>query len=73
MSEYTINKDVPMPQRAANKAKYPFDKMEVGDSFDVCETECYKVRNPASVYGKKHNMTFMVRKTPTGGTCWRVK
>ena len=73
MSEYTINKGIPIPLIAVNSVKYPFAKMEVGDSFDICEKEYSKLKAPASRYGKRHNKFFTVRKTLTGGTCWRVK
>ena len=37
MSNYKIDKDIPIP-KCRNDTKYPFDSLEVGDSFFVsCE------------------------------------
>lgn len=33
MSEFKIEKNVPMPPRLSNPGKYPWRQMEVGDSF----------------------------------------
>jgi len=40
MSEYIIEKNIPMTKGVVNKVIYPFLEMEVGDSFAInCKTE----------------------------------
>jgi hypothetical protein len=69
MSQIPIDKGVPLP------LKFPFDKMEVGDSFAIPQD----VKRPtiavyARRYGDKHNMKFVTRKMPDGTIrCWRTQ
>ncbi len=64
-----IEKNVPVVE---NKKKYPFGQMAVGDSFfaDVIDPNSIKVC--ASLFGKKHNKMFTVRKVDGGYRCWRT-
>jgi hypothetical protein len=40
MSEYKIEKNIPMTKGLVHKEIYPFSEMEVGDSFAInCKTE----------------------------------
>ena len=64
-----VEKNVPIP------ARYPFDKMEVGDSFALPPSAA---RNSVTVsagrYGNKHNMKFIVRIMPDRTLrCWRTE
>ena len=66
---FEIDHDVPRPSR-----KYPFDKMEPGDSFLLNgEQFTAKVRSSANKYGRLHNCKFSIRMTPDGYRCWRIK
>lgn len=68
MSGFRIEKNVPLPE----KTVYPFDDMEVGDSFFDDTSGESKIRGEAgraSVMGRK----FKVKKTPDGYRCWRVE
>lgn len=61
-----IEKGVPL---STLHCKYPFSKMEIGDSF---VSQHQKVRGVASHHGHKHNMKFTVSKTGNGFRVWRV-
>jgi hypothetical protein len=62
-----IDKGVPIPNR------FPFDKMEVGDSF-VITTKRSTAAVAARRYGDKHGMKFITRQMPDGAIrCWRTK
>jgi hypothetical protein len=66
-----IEKGVPFA--APNYAsKWPFAKMEVGDSFLVPLELKSKCVNSASQFGGRNNMKFSIRKTPDGYRCWRI-
>ena len=77
--EFTIEKNVPLVELGPQgwNCKYPFDAMEVGDSFVVGDTA--KQANAARSYAShrrksgKTEAWFTVRKTPDGCyRCWRV-
>lgn len=67
-----IDKDVPVPpfKRAL---KYPFDKMEVGDSFMVKGVKRENLAVTAAKYGKKSGKAFLVRDIEGGVRCWRIE
>jgi hypothetical protein len=54
--------------------KFPFEQMQIGDSFMVPEGVTRAAVSVAAWrYGKAHGKKFTVRKTPEGFCCWRVK
>jgi len=65
--------------------RYPFDQMELGDSFFVPLTDLAFAKRPgstvinaASNYGRKYNMKFIQRKIfiggePSGFRIWRIE
>lgn len=63
-----IEKNIPVPRR------FPFDKMEVGDSFAIPpDTRRETVAVAALRYGRKHDMEFVVRMVPDRTyRCWRT-
>jgi len=66
---YTIESGIPVPPR---NGKYPWKKLEVGQSFFI-KGKNYRQLNPAArSYGKRHKMAFRVVNTPKGVRCWRV-
>lgn len=69
-----IEKGVPLP---TNKSKYPFAKMEIGDSFVVNETTPSRTSTYAHYAGKRLGMKFTVRTVEEEGRkvirVWRVK
>jgi hypothetical protein len=67
MSQPPIDKGVPIPNR------FPFSKMEVGDSF-VITTKRHTAYVAARRYGDKRGMKFITRQMPDGTIrCWRTK
>ena len=75
IKEYRIEKDIPMASKFTQPVKYPFDQMEVGDSFAFdYEEEEKRVSANAYNYRKKTGKRFTVRKiSETEGRCWRVE
>ncbi len=75
MARVKIDRGVPMVTQARHRpAKYPWAKMEVGDSFlfprGLRDETHY---NQALAASKKYGRTFRVRKTPDGYRCWRTE
>jgi hypothetical protein len=67
MTVPVVEKNIPLP------LKFPFDKMEVGDSF-VITTKRQTASVAARRYGDKHGMRFITRKMPDGTIrCWRTQ
>lgn len=72
---YKIEKNIPAPVKNA-KFKYPFEHMEVGDSFFVPKKEVIGTRvSVAMNYYKKKNpkKAFMSRTDEAGVRVWRIK
>lgn len=69
---YKIDKATPMPEYLGNKnaTKYPFERMEVGDSF-LAETD--RAGAAAHAYGKRHDKKFVFRREGKKYRVWRVK
>lgn len=81
-SEVKIEKGLPLPKIKVEKGiplpssygKYPFSKMEVGDSFKW-PLECRARLNTAAAnYAKSHDMRFTIRAiSPRELRIWRTK
>lgn len=76
MTEITIEKGKPIPQVSARK--YPFDQMEVGDSFFVPVTENldrfrHNLRCAARAFGLRRHQQFTVRTEDGGVRVWRTE
>jgi len=72
-----IEKGISMPYSAiADGTRYPFKKMDIGDSFLIPENmqpgavrySCYQF-----IHREQKNWKFSVRKTHEGHRCWRIK
>lgn len=72
VSEYVIQKDVPMPSMP-NRSSYPFEAMEVGDSFEVTGDDARKVAMAACQHASRYGRLYSTRKTATGRRVWRLK
>lgn len=73
----TIEKYVPVPENNGMRGggRYPFSKMEVGDSFTLGESYYKRVRSAASTFSKRHpEYKFVARMDDSGETfrIWRV-
>lgn len=80
MSEFVIEKNVPIPENAGHKGNhspYPFAGMEIGDSFFVpCEKgRDHRVSAAAANYARRKHAgkKFSTRRTSTGVRCWRIQ
>lgn len=77
---YTVEKNVPIPANTgsytgARPRIYPFNTMDVGDSFGMgSKEEARRVTAAASSYSKTHGGgRFSVQQVPGGGyRCWRI-
>jgi hypothetical protein len=74
---YEIEKNVPMKQkveRAKFKRKYPFDDMEIGDSFLVATENREKVRVASYIEGiRKHKLFKVTLDEDDNVRCWRLE
>jgi len=78
MEEIKIEKNVPLPTREWTEKKYPFDKMEIGDSFSAGEYTnvlAIGVRGSAQWYVNKtkSDKKFSVKKCDGKVRCWRIQ
>lgn len=74
MTDIEIDSGVPIPPRKppANK-RYPFEKLEVGDSFAKPEDVTPNaMRSVARYHARKNGAEYKVRQTETGWRVWRV-
>jgi hypothetical protein len=73
MPKIKVDKGVPLPSNITGVGKYPWEDMEVGDSFlfppDVKSSAAYSV----SRHQKRKGRDYVVRATPQGLRCWRTK
>lgn len=74
-----VQKGIPLEKRREPRSRYPFEEMEVGDSFFVKCDEGSLVSKRSTVlsssiyYGKMCGKKFTSRTFPDGFRIWRVK
>lgn len=66
---YTIENEIPVPPH--QNSKYPWDTLEVGQSFLV-DPAGKSMFSSASLAGKKRGKKFIGRKVGSGVRVWRV-
>ena len=66
-----IDKGIPMPTRSTEK--YPFEKMEVGDSFFVPGLGIRSVSTRVEDESRKSGRKFKSRSVEGGVRVWRIK
>lgn len=75
--QYEIKKNVPIPAKKSvgRGLEYPFDKMQVGDMFEIVGLKRYTViYHCATSYGKRHKLDFLVQKIGDDKIgVWRTK
>jgi len=64
-----IEKNIPMPKP---HVKYPFRRMEVGDSITVPNDQANSAQTSARVFGKRMQRKFTVRREGELTRIWRV-
>jgi hypothetical protein len=67
MSEYEVEKGVPIPKN--NTAKFPLASMDVGDSFKFAKEDVSRLRSAARYYCKNKPAKFFI----SDGRCWRTR
>lgn len=82
MEDFNIEKNIPLPRKTKRGViSYPFDKMDVGDSFLVPYKERLKSTLASQVHSNaksyvlrsKLNWVFSTRQEEDGVRIWRVK
>ena len=75
MSGIKIEKSVPMPSGPGKRGRmiYPWDEMDVGDSFFVDGVSSAAMSACASAFGRRNGKKFTCRKEGTGTRVWRVE
>ena len=68
---YTIEKNVPMPERKS-KSRFPLAQMQVGDSFAIPPTDYNTARTICFNYCKKNTQVFKVIKRGEEIRVWRT-
>ncbi|WP_074298642.1 hypothetical protein [Paraburkholderia phenazinium] len=75
MSEFAIEKGIPVPPRASGVTWHPFGQMEVGDSVFIPVKpgrDVPRIRHAAASYGRDHGRKFTTREQSGGVRVWRV-
>lgn len=78
-TEYTIESNIPLPKRCCpnggRKLIYPFDKMNIGDSFFISDKSKMRVvAQSACSYQRRHKgYKFVTRAENNGLRIWRVE
>lgn len=71
-----VESGYPAPTKSTPRSKYPFAKMEVGDSFFMKspfpEHERGRVSAAACAYAKKHGVKFSTKVFDGGVRTWRI-
>lgn len=76
MSEYEIEKDIPIPAMSAprgRKEKYPWSTMDVGHSFFVPDGNVKMLNSSASKAKLRTGRTFVARQVEGGVRVWRYE
>lgn len=75
MSEFTIDKDTPVPKQvgAGRKMKYPFESMQVGDSFFMKDAKGKTISRICGSHGKRLSRRFISRTVEGGVRVWRTE
>ncbi len=71
MSDIVIEKGIPLPRRGV-APKYPFAKLEVGDSFFVPGRTTNSFGGIMTAAAKRTGYGFQSRKTDGGIRVWRI-
>jgi hypothetical protein len=71
---FEIEKNIPAPEHTGGGArpKYPFAKMEIGDSFFAPKMSARALSNSAQWHANKTGKKFTCNTVEGGARCWRV-
>lgn len=69
-----MDKDVAIPAKRSKRSKWPFSKMEPGDSQLFLTPDVYqRARRAAYSHGYKYGKEFRSQMEGDGGRVWRVR
>jgi len=71
---YIIEKgiDIPSISKGNTTLKYPFPKMDIGDSFVAPKPESHRIRSAANAYSKRSGRSFTLRTLGDVIRIWRI-
>jgi hypothetical protein len=75
MNEVMVEKNIDMPVMRVTASKYPYDEMEVGDSFMVTSERVSMINTMCGVNKKKGvelGMKFIAKRVEGGVRVWRI-
>ena len=67
-----VENNIPLP-KIAKRNVYPYESMDIGDSFFLESANPQTVANNNYVRGKKLGMKFIARKEGNGVRVWRIE
>ena len=72
---FKIDADVPMPEPATSTrtSKYPWQLMDVNDSFLVPDGNVKSLKTTAYAAGKRYGAKFRAKEVEGGVRIWRVE
>ncbi len=68
-----VDKGILIPEGRSGVTKYPWNEMEIGDSFFLEKGNSNTLRCAASYAGSRNNKKFIVRKVGGGARAWRIE
>jgi len=72
MDEFKVEKNIPIP-KYSREHKYPWDEMDVGDSFYVSQESAAGARASASSRAKDGHGKYASRTVEDGCRIWRIE
>ena len=67
-----VEKGIELPKGRIGQQKYPWDEMDIGDSFYVAGGDLKRIRWAATANGSKYGRKYSVRAVDGGVRTWRV-
>ena len=67
-----IEKGIPIPKKFGTCAKWPFEKMEIGDSFLMPELAAQQASGRAGYWARKMGHKYTCREVEGGTRVWRI-
>ena len=72
--EYRVEQGVEIPPAQNIRLKYPFNVMQIGDSFSCDIKDRGTIEAYSHSYGKRHKMKFVTRSIDEKtGRLWRIE
>jgi hypothetical protein len=72
VTDYPIDQGVKIPNARGGKAGYPFDRLQVTDSFFTEAHDIHLIQHHVKAAEKKLGWKFTARTVPGGVRVWRI-